>query len=110
MVLAGLCAVGGATAAGGNSGTDHGAWFAPTLRWEGGSVEVAFGMDEAARVSLVAYDAQGRALATLVDRPQPAGYHRMSVFSNDLQCREGRIFFRLRAGDDVLAELRPRSD
>lgn len=100
----------GVAAAAGNdvARLDEGAWFAPTLRWQGGSVEVTFGMDEAARVSLLAFDAQGRALATLMDAPQPAGYHQLSLFSNRLQGLEGRAYFQLRAGNAVLAEMRPR--
>ena len=102
----------GVAAAAGNdvSRPEHGAWFAPALRWEGGSVEVTFGMDEAARVSLLAFDAQGRALATLLDAPQPAGYHHFSLFSNRLQGLDGRAYFQLRAGNAVLAEMRPRGN
>lgn len=107
--LAVLCAVGTALAGGDRSGTEHEAWFSPTLRWEGGSLDVTFGMDEAAQVSLLAFDAQGRALATLVEGPQPAGYHHLSLFSNRLQSLDGRAYFQLRAGNRVLAELRPRS-
>lgn len=107
--LAVLCLLGAASAGSDLSGADHGAWFSPTLRCEGGSVEVTFGMDEAARVSLVAYDAQGRALATLLDQPQTAGYHHLSVFSNSLQGMDGRAYFQLRAGARVLAEMRPRT-
>jgi hypothetical protein len=107
--LAVLCATGLALAGGDRTGSDHGAWFAPSLRWEGGTLEVTFGMDEAARVGLYAFDAQGRALATLIDGPQTAGYHHLSVFSNALQSLEGRAYFQLRAGDRVLAETRPRT-
>lgn len=107
--LAVLCALGSALAGGELPPSDHGAWFAPALRWEGGSIEVTFGMDEAAPVSLQAFDAQGRALATLLEGPQPAGYHHLSVFSNRLQGLDGRAYFQLRAGGRVLAEMRPRA-
>lgn len=107
-----LCAGLAAAHAAGNemsASVQEGAWFAPTLRMEGGTVEVTFGMDEGARVSLVAFDARGRALATLIDGQQPSGYHHLSVFSNRLQGQDGRIYFQLRAGNAVLAELRPRA-
>lgn len=109
MGLAILCALGTALAGGDRSGTGHEAWFSPTLRSEGGSLEVTFGMDEAAQISLLAFDAEGRAVATLVEGPQPAGYHHLSLFSNRLQSLDGRAYFQLRAGNRVLAELRPRS-
>ncbi len=98
-----------ASAPGSERSPAGGAWFAPTLKMQGGSVEVTFGMDEGARVSLVAFDAQGRALATLLDAPQPSGYHHLSMFSNRLQGQDGRVYFQLRAGNAVLAELRPRA-
>ena len=107
--LAFLFAIGSAAAGSDLSGSDHGAWFSPTLRCEGSSVEVTFGIDEAAQVSLLAFDAQGRALATLLDKPQAAGYHHLSVFSNSLQGMDGRAYFQLRAGGRVLAEMRPRT-
>jgi hypothetical protein len=107
--LAVLCALGTAAAGSDFSGSDHGAWFSPTMRCVGGSVEVTFGMDEAARISLVAFDAQGRSLATLLDQPQTAGYHHLSVFSNSLQGMDGRAYFQLRAGGRVLAEMGPRT-
>jgi hypothetical protein len=107
--LAVLCSIGAAVAGNDLPGSDHGAWFSPTMRCEGGSVEVTFGMDEAAQVSLLAFDAQGRAVATLIDRPQTAGYHHLSVFSNSLQGMDGRAYFQLRAGGRVLAEMRPRT-
>jgi len=107
--LAVLFALGSAVAGSDLSGSDHGAWFSPTLRSEGGSVEVTFGMDEAAQVSLLAFDAQGRSLATLLDKQQTAGYHHLSVFSNSLQGMDGRAYFQLRVGGQVLAEIRPRT-
>jgi hypothetical protein len=107
--LAVLCALGSAVAGSDLAGSDHGAWFSPTLRCDQGSVEVTFGMDEAAQVSLVAYDAQGRVLATLLDKQQSAGYHHLSVFSNRLQGMDGGAYFQLRVGGQVLAEIRPRT-
>ena len=107
--LAVLCALGAAWAGGDRSGSGHEAWFSPTMRWEGGSLEVTFGIDEAAPVSLLAFDAQGRSVATLVEGPQPAGYHHLSVFSNRLQCLDGRAYFQLRTGGRVLAEMHPQA-
>lgn len=101
--LACLAAVGFAAAAPGT-----GAYFAPTLRYDGnqGSVEVTFGIEEGARVSLVAFDAQGKQLAVLLDADQRAGWHHLSLFSNRLQTGDGRVLFQLRAGGAVLAEAR----
>jgi hypothetical protein len=108
--LACLAAAGLAAAAGSAGGyaSDHGAYFAPTLRYEGvqGSVDVTFGIEEAARVSLVAFDAQGKQLAVLFDAEQGAGYHHLSLFSNRLQTGDGKVLFQLRAGNAVLAEAR----
>ena len=108
----GLAAAGGLAPSGSmalaGSG-DHGAYFAPTLRYDAneGSLEVTFGIEEAARVSLVAFDAQGKVLATLLDGEQSSGYHHLSFFSNQLQGKDHRVIFQLRAGNSVLAEARP---
>jgi hypothetical protein len=84
------------------------AWFAPTLNFEPsqGSLEVTFGMDDAARVSLLAFDTQGKLLATLIDGNQGSGFHHLSLFSNRLQGHSGKVVFQLRAGNTVMAESR----
>lgn len=99
----------------GNTGTvrdhDHGAYFAPALRFDAGSgsVEVTFGIEEAARISLRAFDTRGKVLAVLLDGRREAGFHHLSFFSNRLQGYRGRVVFQLRAGNAVLAEIRPGS-
>ena len=86
---------------------EHGAYFDPTLRSDGqGSLEVTFGIEEAARVSLVAFDAQGKVVATLIDGNQVSGFHHISLFSNRLQGQDRRVIYELRAGDAVLAQVR----
>jgi hypothetical protein len=86
-------------------------WFAPSMRFEPsqGSLEVTFGMDESARISLLAFDTQGKLLATLVDGTQGAGFHHLSLFSNRLQGQSGKVVFQLRSGNTVLAESRTRA-
>lgn len=93
------------------SASANSAWFAPTMRFEPsqGSLEVTFGMDDAARVSLLAFDTQGKLLATLLDGTQGAGFHHLSLFSNRLQGQSGKVVFQLRSGATVLAESRSRA-
>ncbi|HKP97327.1 MAG TPA: hypothetical protein VJ385_16385 [Fibrobacteria bacterium] len=90
---------------------EHAAYFAPTLRFDAdaGSLEVTFGIEEGARVSLHAFDAQGKLLAVMLDAKRDAGFHHLSLFSNRLQGYQGRVVFQLRAGRSVLAETRMRS-
>lgn len=90
------------------STSENSAWFAPTLNFEPaqGSLEVTFGMDEAAKVSLLAYDTQGKLLATLIDGNQGSGFHHISLFSNRLQGHSGKVVFELRSGNTVLAASR----
>ncbi|MEO7426068.1 MAG: hypothetical protein ABI036_12845 [Fibrobacteria bacterium] len=90
---------------------DHGVYFAPAMRFDAdaGSLEVTFGIEEAARLSLYAFDSQGKLLAVLLDGNQMAGFHHLSLFSNRLQGYAGRAVFQLRAGQSVLAETRPRA-
>jgi hypothetical protein len=87
-----------------------GAYFAPAMRFDAnaGSLEVTFGIEEGARVSLLAYDSQGKVLATLFDAEQASGYHHLSLFCNRLQGYQGHVIFQLRAGQDVLGEMRAR--
>jgi hypothetical protein len=89
---------------------EHGAYFAPAMRFsaESGSLEVTFGIEEGARVSLQAFDAQGKLLAVLLDEPREAGYHHLSLFSNRLQGIKGHVVFQLRAGPAMLGEMRAR--
>lgn len=90
------------------SNTLNSAWFAPSLQFEPsqGSLEVTFGMDDAGKVSLLAFDTRGKLLATLLDGNQGSGYHHLSLFSNRLQGHSGKVVFQLRSGNTVLAESR----
>lgn len=86
--------------------SDQGIYFDPTFQSNGkGSVEVTFGIEEAAKVSIVAFDAQGKELATVFEGAQPSGFHHLSLFSNSLQTRPARVYFQLRAGGSVLGEM-----
>ena len=87
---------------------DQGAYFAPFMRFDAaaGNLDVTFGIDQAARITLQAYNTQGKLLAILMDRNQGAGFHRLSLFSNHLQGYQGHVVFQLRAGQSVLAETR----
>jgi hypothetical protein len=89
----------------------NGAYFPPTLRFipGAGSLEIAFGIDEGGPVSLEAFDAKGNLVANLLTGEKAAGFHRLSLFSNRLQGKTGQVFFRLRAGGAVLAEMRAAS-
>jgi hypothetical protein len=114
-VAPGLLALNGGTnaMAGANSSVapaDHGAYFAPSLRFDAavGSLEVTFGIEEGARVSLHAFDTRGKLLAILLDGSQGAGFHHLSLFSNRLQGYQGHVIFQLRAGQALLAETRSR--
>ena len=90
--------------------SEHGAYFAPSMRFDAdaGNLEVTFGIEESARISLQAFDTQGKLLATLLDGNQGTGFHHLSLFSNRLQGYQGHVIFQLRAGPSVLAEMRVR--
>lgn len=90
--------------------TDRSAYFAPSMRFDAdaGSVEVAFGIEAGARISLHAFDTQGKLLAVLLEADQASGYHHFSLFSNRLQGHRGKVVFQLRSGNAVLAESRTR--
>jgi hypothetical protein len=92
--------------------SDHGAYFAPSMRFDAaaGNLEVTFGIEEGARISLQAFDTRGKLLATLLDGDQGSGFHHLSLFSNRLQGYQGHVIFQLRSGASVLAETRSRSD
>ena len=97
-----------ATASPSASGSDQGAYFAPFMRFDSdaGNLEVTFGLDQAARISLHAYDTQGKLLAILLDVNEGSGFHHLSFFSNRLQGHQGHVVFQLRAGNAMLAETR----
>lgn len=63
-----------------------------------GSFAVAFSLPAASRVSLQAFDSQGRLLATLLDAEQAAGEHALSLFSNRLGSMHGAVAFKLTWG------------
>lgn len=90
------------------SGSDQGAYFAPFMRFDpdAGNLDVTFGIDQAARVSLQAFDTQGKLLAILLDVNEGSGFHQLSLFSNRLQGYKGHVVFQLRAGNSMLAETR----
>jgi hypothetical protein len=90
------------------SGSDQGAYFAPFMRFDpdAGNLDVTFGLDQAARISLQAFDTQGKLLAILLDVNEGSGFHQLSLFSNRLQGYKGHVVFQLRAGSAMLAETR----
>ena len=90
------------------SGSDQGAYFAPFIRFDPavGSLDVTFGIDQAARVSLHAYDTQGKLLAVLLDADEGSGFHQLSLFSNRLKGYQGNVVFQLRADNSMLADTR----
>lgn len=90
------------------SGSDQGAYFAPFMRFDpdAGNLDVTFGIDQAARISLQAFDTQGKLLAILLDVNEGSGFHQLSLFSNRLQGYKGHVVFQLRAGGAMLAETR----
>jgi hypothetical protein len=115
----GLAMAGGASAPGEGSelagmgasaSADHGTYFSPAMRFDAdaGSLEVTFGIEEAASMSLQAFDSQGKLLAVLLDGNQAPGFHHLSLFSNRLQGYKGHVIFQLRAGQSVLGETRVR--
>jgi hypothetical protein len=60
-----------------------------------GGMAVGFSLASPARVTLQAFDAQGRSLAVLLDADQAAGEHSLSLFSNRLQAMHGSVVFKL---------------
>jgi hypothetical protein len=67
-----------------------------------GSLSAAFALAAPARVTLKAFDSQGRLLATLLDADQAAGAHALSLFSNRLRALHGAVAFRLGLGDAAM--------
>jgi hypothetical protein len=97
-----------ASASSAASASDQGAYFAPFMRFDSGAgnLDVTFGIDQAARISLHAFDTQGKLLAILLDANEGSGFHHLSLFSNRLQGYQGHVIFQLRAGSAMLAETR----
>jgi len=63
-----------------------------------GGMAIGFFLAEPARVTLQAFDAQGRLLAVLLDGDHAAGDHSFSLFSNRLQAMHGSVVFKLAWG------------
>jgi hypothetical protein len=70
------------------------------LEWDAatGSMAIGFSMAEAGRVSLRAFDSQGRLLAVLLEAEQAAGDHALSLFSHRIQTMHGSVVFALSWG------------
>lgn len=83
------------------SGMSNGTSLA--YRTESRSVDIAFFLKESRNVSLEAFDAQGKLVATLLDGRKQPGSHRFSVFSNRLPSA-GSLVFKLRLGDEVITQ------
>lgn len=78
------------------------------LDFQSGRVEIAFDLEKAGRISLQAFDAQGRLAATLLEGHRSRGSHRHSVFSNRLQ--SGSVYiFKLSLGNRVVVFRRDGS-
>lgn len=67
------------------------------------SLEVAFPMEKAGRVTLQAFDTQGKLLATLLEENRSQGGHRVSIHSSALDASKPMVF-RLQAGDQVFQQ------
>ena len=65
------------------------------------SIEAVFELAHTERVTLKAFDPQGRLLAVLLDGEQAAGPHALSVYTSDLDVSR-KMVLRLQAGDVVL--------
>lgn len=65
------------------------------------SIQAVFELARAERVTLKAFDSQGRLLATLFDGEQAAGPHALSVYSSALDVSRNLVL-RLQAGDVVM--------
>ena len=74
----------------------------PALEFAREGVTAAFTLPAAGRVSLQAFDASGRVLATLLDGEKQAGDHRLSLFSNRLQQASGNVVLKLTFGAESL--------
>jgi hypothetical protein len=67
------------------------------------SLDVAFPMEKAGRVTLQAFDTQGKLLVTLLDENRAQGVHRVSIHSSALDASKPMVF-RLQAGDKVFQQ------
>jgi hypothetical protein len=67
------------------------------------TLDVAFPMEKAGRVTLQAFDTQGKLLATLLDENRDQGGHRVSIHSSALDASKPMVF-RLQAGDKVFQQ------
>lgn len=67
-----------------------------------GAMAIGFSLAEPSRVTLQAFDAQGRVLAVLLDGEHAAGDHSLSLFSNRLQAMHGSVVFKLTWGGAAL--------
>lgn len=74
----------------------------PALEFAREGVTAEFNLPTAGRVTLQAFDASGRVLATLVDAEKAAGDHRLSLFSNRLQQASGNVVLKLTFGAESL--------
>ncbi|MDB5104034.1 MAG: hypothetical protein JWP91_1723 [Fibrobacteres bacterium] len=79
---------------------------APAMRFDAGTrnLEVSFALAGAEKVSLQAFDANGQAIATLLDGNQEAGSHSLSLFSNRLQSASGHLLFKLTIGKESFTQ------
>ena len=70
---------------------------APSLQYDviTRSIETSFALAAAEKVSLQVLDARGQVVATLLDGRQDAGFHRMAVFSNQLEGVTGHFVLKL---------------
>jgi hypothetical protein len=80
--------------------------FTPSLRAVGtGSLELTFSLPSEGPVSLIAYNAQGRVAATLLQKRYSASVHKLSLYSEALRSHPDWIL-RLKVGSQAQA-LRP---
>lgn len=69
------------------------------------NVDVSFGLTEARDVTLKAFDAQGRLLATLVQGRYQAGTHKLTAFSDKVNASSKSLVFKLTLGNQVRTHL-----
>ncbi len=79
---------------------------APSLDFDAASrsLGAAFLLATPGRVTLQAFDPEGRLLATLFDADKSAGSYRLSLFANRLQAMSGQVIFRLAFGAGALTK------
>ena len=67
---------------------------------------IGFNLTEASRVRLTVFDVAGRRVATLLDKPMPAGHHQVTWNGTDDTGRSvssGTYFYRITSGASVTA-------